>query len=130
MTSQDPDGCHSSQIPKFDGTTVTFTANPVNEGPGPVYQWKVNGNNVGTNSPGFASGSFVNGDVVSVTMTANATCAVANNVTSNSITIVIADPVTPAVSIITSSVVICAGRTVNLLPTQRMAVFHQYFNGR
>ena len=92
------------------GTAVTFTANSINEGTGPIYQWKLNGNNAGTNSPIFTASSFPNGDIVSVLMTSNANCAVPNSVTSNSIPIVISNPVTPAVSISTPLVAICAGR--------------------
>lgn len=95
------------------GTAVTFTANSINEGTGPIYQWKLNGNNAGTNSPIFTASSFPNGDIVSVLMTSNANCAVPNSVTSNSIPIVISNPVTPAVSISTPLVAVCAGSIVN-----------------
>lgn len=95
------------------GTPVTFTANPVNGGPGPVYQWKLNGNNTGTNAPVFTAGNLVNGDIVSVVMTSDANCLTTNNVISNAIPIVIAAPVTPAVSISTSSPAFCPGSTVS-----------------
>jgi hypothetical protein len=50
------------------GTSVTFTANPTNGGT-PVYQWKRNGTNVGTNSATYTNPTLANGDVITVTMT-------------------------------------------------------------
>jgi hypothetical protein len=56
------------------GVLTAFTANPVNGGTAPTYQWQVNGVNVGL---GAGSYSYVpvDGDVVSVLMSSNATCA-------------------------------------------------------
>jgi len=60
-----------------EGTPVTFTANVTNAGTNPVYQWKINGGVVGTNSPTF---SYVpnyltnNGDAVTCTVTSNSAC--------------------------------------------------------
>ncbi|HSK13312.1 MAG TPA: MopE-related protein, partial [Phnomibacter sp.] len=53
---------------------------------------KLNGNNVGTNSNTYQNASLANGNVVSVVMTSNATCANPTTATSNSITMT----VTPA----------------------------------
>ena len=53
------------------GTSVTFTATPTNGGTDPAYQWKLNGNNVGTNSTTYINSSLVNADVVTVVMTSN-----------------------------------------------------------
>lgn len=96
-----------------EGTSVTFTATPVNGGPGPVYQWKLNGNNTGTNAPVFAAVNLVNGDIVSVVMTSDANCLTTNSVISNTIPIVVATPVTPAVSVSASSSAFCPGSTVS-----------------
>jgi len=71
------------------GTSVTFTATPVNGGTAPVYQWKINGNNVGTNSNTFTTTNLANSNVVSCVLTSNATNVITNTATSNSITITV-----------------------------------------
>ena len=85
----------ASQNPTIVGTTVNFTALPVNGGTTPIYQWKVNGVNVGANASAY-SYSPTNGDVVLCLMTTSLTCV--NNLiaTSNLITMVVNNPpVTP-----------------------------------
>ena len=67
------------------GTSVTFTATPTNGGSSPSYQWKVNGANVGTNSSTYTTTTLANGQIVTVVMTSNATCASPTTATSNSI---------------------------------------------
>jgi hypothetical protein len=66
------------------GTSVTFTATPVNGGSNPVYQWKVNGNNVGANSATYTY-TPANADVIKCVLTSNATCISNNPATSNTI---------------------------------------------
>lgn len=68
------------------GNSVTFTATPTNGGPGPIYQWKKNATNVGTNSNTYTNSALVNGDVVTVVMTANNTCQTSSTANGNSIT--------------------------------------------
>ncbi|HEX8517709.1 MAG TPA: PKD domain-containing protein [Bacteroidia bacterium] len=67
------------------GSSVTFTAAPVNGGTAPVYQWKVNGSNVGANSVSYSSSSLNNGDVVTCVITSNASCVTGNPATSNAV---------------------------------------------
>jgi hypothetical protein len=73
------------------GTSVTFTATPVNGGPSPVYQWKVNGGNVGLNSNQFTYFPN-NGDQVICVLTSTASCPTGNPATSNLISMVLAIP--------------------------------------
>ena len=66
-------------------TSVTFTATINGGGTTPIYQWKKNGTNVGTNSANYINNSWVNGDAITCMLTSNYPCATTTNVTSNSI---------------------------------------------
>ncbi|MBI5220071.1 MAG: hypothetical protein HY958_14180 [Bacteroidia bacterium] len=72
------------------GTSVTFTATPVNGGTTPSFQWQLNSGNVGTNSSTYTNASLSNSDVITCILTSNATCATGNPATSNSITMSVA----------------------------------------
>ena len=93
------------------GTSVTFTATPVNGGT-PSYQWKVNGVNAGTNSPEFTSSTLANNDIVTVVMTSGITCTTGSPATSNAVTMTVNSL---PVATLTSSEpdnTICAGTSV------------------
>ncbi len=96
------------------GDNVIFTATPVNPGTTPVYQWKKNGTNVGTNSPTYSDNSLVNGNTITCVMTTSDPCITGSPATSNTITMtVVSGPLTPGVSISASpGNTICAGDTV------------------
>ncbi len=74
----------ASQNPVPADQPVTFTATPSNGGSTPVYQWKVNGYNVGSNSPAFVY-QPVNGDEVTCVLTSSEACVTGNPATSNTI---------------------------------------------
>lgn len=98
------------------GTSVMFTASPVNGGISPAYQWIVNGNNAGNNNETFTY-TPVSGDQVSCVLTSNATCPQGNPATSNTVTMTV-DPSVPAgVSIAASSNPVCEGTSVTFTAT-------------
>ncbi|HLP53319.1 MAG TPA: YCF48-related protein [Chitinophagales bacterium] len=94
------------------GTSVTFTASPTNGGAAPVYQWKVNGNNEGAGSNTYTSSTLANNDVVSCVLTSNAACASPVTAASNSVTMTVASPVAPSISISATQTTICSGNSV------------------
>jgi len=81
------------------GTSVTFTANITNGGSSPTYQWFVNGSPVGNNSSTYTNSTLANGDVVTCTLSSNAPCISVSNATSNGITMLVNQSVTPTVTI-------------------------------
>jgi hypothetical protein len=106
----------ANQTTICSGTTITFTAVPVNGGTSPSYQWRKNGNNVGTNASTFSDNTLVNGDVVSCVLTSNATCISTTTASSNSITLTVNSAV-PSVSITSTQTSICAGTNVTFTAT-------------
>lgn len=90
----------ASANPFCSGTSVTFTATPTNGGATPVYQWKLNGGNVGTNSATYTNGTLANGNTVTCVMTSNASpCLTGSTVTSGTITMTV-NPNTNIASVI------------------------------
>ncbi|MES2836105.1 MAG: M43 family zinc metalloprotease [Bacteroidota bacterium] len=70
------------------GVTATYTAIPTEGGSSPGYQWKINGNDEGSNSSTFVS-TFTNNDLVSCVMTSNSACASPLTATSNVVTMTV-----------------------------------------
>ena len=106
----------ASQNPVCSGTSVTFTANPVNGGSSPSYQWKVNGIGVGTNNPVY-SYSPNNGDIVLCDLTSNIACPISNPATSNSITMIVNSNLPAGVTITATSNPFCPGSSVTFTAT-------------
>ncbi|WP_091152189.1 T9SS type B sorting domain-containing protein [Mucilaginibacter pineti] len=64
----------TSVYPACPGIAVAFTATPVYAGSN--YQWQVNGENTGSNSPDFAGDGLREGDRLTCTITTTSECAI------------------------------------------------------
>ena len=95
------------------GAEITFTATPANGGATPSYQWQVNGQDAGTNSPTFVSSTLNTNDKITCVITSNAVCTTSATATSNVATVELDPPVTTSVSI-TSPVTgpVCKGTPI------------------
>ncbi|CAL65379.1 T9SS type A sorting domain-containing protein [Christiangramia forsetii] len=101
-----------------EGTQVTFTANPINGGSNPSYQWKIGNTNSGTNSNTFITTALALGDQdISVILTSNETCLTEQTATSNIITTTVNENLTPAVNISASDSDICQGDEITFTAT-------------
>ncbi len=110
ITANDPD------LEVCVGTPVTFTANTSNQGGTPVYQWKVNGINAGTNS---ATYTYVpaNGDQIQVQLTSSEVCATGNPATSNTLTMTVLSQLIAGVLVTPDANNVCQGTLVNYTAT-------------
>lgn len=91
--AQTPGGVICDQEP------ITYISSVQNEGQSPNYQWRINGLNVGTNSPTFTSTTIKNNDVISCILTSSATCALPVVDTSNLVITGIDPLLMPSISI-------------------------------
>jgi len=98
------------------GTLVTFTATPTNPGTTPIYQWKVNGINAGTNSPVF---TYIpaNGDLVSCILTSSATCTTNNPASSIQYPVSVNPNLPVSVTVAASQNPVCSGNSVTFTAT-------------
>jgi gliding motility-associated-like protein len=94
------------------GMPINFTATPDSGGPSPSYQWTVDGANAGSGGPTYSTSTLSSGDVVSCTMTSDATCVLNPVVGSNSLSIVVTPIPSTAVSISASANGICQDSNV------------------
>jgi hypothetical protein len=105
-----------SANPACAGSSVTYTATPVNGGSFPSYQWQVNGSNVGTSSTAY---SYIpaNNNTVKCVLTSNVTCATGSPATSNTVTMTVNTVVAAGVSIGASANPVLAGTSVTFTAT-------------
>ncbi|MBN2273598.1 MAG: immunoglobulin domain-containing protein, partial [Bacteroidales bacterium] len=89
------------------GTSVLFTATPVNGGTTPSYQWRLNGTPVGSDSPNYTTSTLIDGDQVNAILTSSLRCTSGNPATSNTITASVLVP--PAITDQPDPVTQCQG---------------------
>jgi hypothetical protein len=77
---------------------ITFSATSVNEGTSPKYQWKKNGMVTGSDSHLYTDNALVNGDMISITLTSNGTCAKPATVGDTTLPLVVYPVVTPGIT--------------------------------
>ena len=99
------------------GTSVTFTATPVNGGTNPAFQWKVNGMNMGTNNPIFTHTPVNNDEVHCVLTSSNITCTTNNPATSDTITMIVNPNLPVSVTVVPSQNPVCTGTSVTFAAT-------------
>ena len=97
------------------GDNVTFTATPTNGGATPTYQWKLNGNYVGTNQNTYTTSSLNDGDKVWVVMTTSLTCVTTTTANSNTLTMTV--ETAPSYSVHPASQTVPSGTSVTFTAT-------------
>ena len=99
-----------------EGASTTFTALPTNGGSSPVYQWYVNAMPV-TGTGNTYHYVPANGDIVSVTLTSDALCAIPSYA-NGALAVVTTPNLWPTVSIaVNPGNILCAGIAVTVTPT-------------
>jgi gliding motility-associated-like protein len=115
------------------GTAVAFTAASNNEGTNPLYQWKINGVNVGTNATTFTTSGLNNNDVVSCELTSNAICVTNVISLSNNIAVTVNPAPNPLLIVTASDNNICPNTPVTFTATPSniggAAVYQWKLNG-
>ncbi len=117
---EDPDTASLSLIvdknPICQGETVNFTADLVNGGGSPTYEWFLNGSSVqsGGNSS-YSNSNLSDGDEVQVAVYPNDPCIVPDTLTSNPKVISVRSPVNTTLNMDLSKTSICEGDNVKIM---------------
>lgn len=101
------------------GTPINFIAAVTNAGTRPVYQWKINGVNAGTNSNIFSSSTLVNGDIISCVVKPDPlfTCVDPASISSNNVVVSISNSLIPSINITSSANSVCPGAPITFIAT-------------
>ncbi len=99
------------------GETANFSAVISGGGNNPSFQWKKNGQNVGTNTTTYNAAGLSSADLITCELTSSAICARPASVLSNALQINVAPVLVPAIRIAANKNEICPGDPVNFLAT-------------
>ncbi|MEM8909150.1 MAG: hypothetical protein AAGD05_14990, partial [Bacteroidota bacterium] len=97
------------------GIPIHFTATSLNAGATPIYEWQVNGEVVGENSPTYSSSVLSDGDEVLCVLTSSLDCVTNSVVTSSPIAVTITDALEVEVSISTPTPIACSGTPIDFI---------------
>ncbi len=106
------------------GTSVTFTATANNAGSLPIYQWQLNGINVGLNSATYNSTNLANNDIITCILTTSG-CSTDANVSSNALTMIV--KAVPTINSVTPGSV-CGSGVVSLTASSNAGIINWYTN--
>jgi gliding motility-associated-like protein len=104
------------------GKEALFVATITDGGSSPVFQWQVNGANVGTNNDSLLLNDYDDGDIVTCILTSNSPCVTTKTVLSDEIEIAIDPMLTPG-NFLGVDTIICEFGRVELIP---LASFKTY----
>jgi len=99
------------------GSPANFTATPADGGNSPVYQWMVNNVDMGSGGTTFTTSTLSSSDVVSCTMTSDATCVLNPLVVSNNLSLTVTPIPVSSVDIAGSANGICQDSAVTFTAT-------------
>ncbi|NCA76707.1 MAG: hypothetical protein EOM90_10250, partial [Alphaproteobacteria bacterium] len=102
----------ASANPVCTGTPVTFTAVALNGGSNPVFQWMVNGVNVGSNSPTFSYIPADGDQIIVHCQSSLVNCVSGNPAASNVVTMTVTPLLPVSVAVSASANNVCSGTTV------------------
>ena len=99
------------------GIEVFFSAIGVYTGANPIYQWKKNGVNVGTNSTQYVDFSLNPNDSITCNLTSNTNCVISGTVQSNTLKPAVYLITTPTVNVTASATSVSNGTPVTFTAT-------------
>jgi hypothetical protein len=99
---------NASKSSVCQGDSVTYNAVSLVKTTSPVYEWKINGTVVGTNSNTFSTNSLANNDILSCKITAATECSPVTTSTTTDIKIIVNQP-----TVSTTRLSICRGDSCN-----------------
>jgi gliding motility-associated-like protein len=108
------------------GKIIHFVATAVNGGTQPVFQWKLNGGNIGTNNDTLFISNLQSTDVIACELTSNSPCVDVKTVMSNNLSVKVGALTSPK-SFLTNDTALCSYQKIEL-KTNRKFVSYLWSN--